>query len=228
MKHFLFFLIAGLGISNFSCDSIKRTTKSIQPDHIKPSEQFEGKIVYDMIMKDNTGEVGDDMMSSFMGNELTYYLKGNQYKTVTNGLFKITQVYTGGDTLYNIIQGTDMLFWIDVTKNPYELIEYNFKKNAKKINGKKCNLITIKTSKDYTEYYYDSDLKLSYENFKNHKYGFWNLYLEKTGSIANKTINEDSEIYLELTIKEIIEEELSNALFEIPNYPRTSGEEGFF
>lgn len=55
-------------------------------------EYFEGILKFKIQIKDKTGQMSEDQAKQFIGTEQTYFLKGNQYKSIYNGLLEIVKV----------------------------------------------------------------------------------------------------------------------------------------
>ncbi len=161
----------------------------------------------------------------FLGDKQVYTIKGDKYKSEMNGMMKMSQIYLGQDTVYSQIGGMKNLLWIDATSNPDKLIDFNIKKNAKTIAGLKCDLLTIRSEEGVTKYYFNEKYSVDPDNFKHHEYGFWKFCIDKTHAIPLKTISDMEDMYIEMTAKEIIQIEIDDTEFELPNLPRVESPE---
>lgn len=208
----------GIALILISCSPTKDTTNAKQ-------SSFEGKIIYDLVMEDRTRTMTKEQAKMFMGNEQTYFIKDNKYKSVTNGMMKITQIYLGQDTLYNQVTGMNNLLWMNTTSNPNKLIDFNIQKDVATVAGIKCDLLTINLEGGTTKYYFNSKYYINPDNFKNHEYGFWKFCIEKTNSIPLKSITDTKDLYLEITAKKIIPMNINESEFKLPNLPRLESPE---
>jgi len=89
---------------------------------------FEGIISYSVEALDKSKKMTKDESIQYIGDKQIYFIKENKYKTVMNGLLKITQFYTGKDTLYNTMQGSNALVYISVLKQNERVISFDIKK----------------------------------------------------------------------------------------------------
>lgn len=184
---------------------------------LSAQEHFEGIITYDLKFQDKTGEMNDQEASQFMGNEQVYYIKGNKYKSLMNGMLKVTQYYTGKDTLYNQMIGINGLMYIDARANSEKVISFQIIKNQLNVAGYSCDLLEIKTNEGTTLYYYNQEIRVNPQDYKNHKYGLWYYCLEKTnGALPIKMITDVSDVKLSLEAKAIEIKNLEDAVFAIP------------
>ncbi len=203
--------------------SCSTTQKTSQTKEENSSNSFEGTITYDLVMEDKTGEMTSEQMKNFMGNEQIYMIKGNKYKTKMNGVLEMTQYYIGGDTLYNHLG--ENLLWIDSTKNPDELINFEIKENVEKVNGIPCDLLTIQSKKETTHYYFNRSYGINPTDYVKHEYGFWKFCIEKTQSMPLKIINDSEDLHLEMVAKQIAPMKIDESEFILPDLPRLESPE---
>jgi len=182
--------------------------------------QFEGQIVYSLVMKNKAGEMSDEEAKMFMGDEQVYTIKENKYKSEMNGMLRMTQIYLGQDTIYSQMLGAPSVYWIDATSNPDQLIDYKIERGVETIAGIKCDLLTINSQEGTTKYYYNKKYYTNAKNFKRHKYGFWDFCMEKTNAVPLKTSIESKDMFFELTAKEIKSTNIEDDVFSIPQLPR--------
>ena len=191
----------------------------------KPLKTFEGRIIYDFIFKDKTGEMSDEECKSMFGDEQIYVIKNEKYKSNMNGMIGITQVYIGGDTIYNIYQGMDQIFWNDATTDTDEIIDYSLSENVMTVAGIQCDLLTINSKKGVSKYYFNKEYKVDPQYYSKHKFGFWSFCIEKTGALPIKSITDTQAFYIETTAKQVKEVLIDDKEFFIPNYPRVKSPE---
>jgi hypothetical protein len=178
---------------------------------------FEGVIHYNLSFEDKTGEMTTEQSLKFMGTKQTYYIKGNKYKSVMNGLLNLTQYYTGKDTLYNQMNGFDGLLYVDAKKSNENVLSYKITNNQDVIGKYECKVLEIMTDKGITKYYYNDKVRVDPSLFINHNYGLWYFCLEQTnGALPLKMVSDSKEGILIITLDELISKELSDDIFEIP------------
>src|SRR5258706_11524437 len=86
-------------------------------------QSFEGKIVYQNNYTSKLAQVKDEQFNVMMGTRQEYYVKGGNYKSVTNGSFAQMQLYIQADNkLYNKLATSDTLYWMDGKSNNDEVV----------------------------------------------------------------------------------------------------------
>ncbi|MEX0313649.1 MAG: DUF4412 domain-containing protein [Allomuricauda sp.] len=184
---------------------------------VSAQTNFEGVIKYNLEFQDKTGEMSSDETLEFMGDQQTYYIKGNKYKSAMNGMLKVTQYYTGRDTLYNKMLGVNGLMYIDAKQRTEQVLSADIKENQLSVAGYSCDLLEIKTNEGTTLYYYNEAVKVNPEDYKNHQYGLWHYCLEKTGgALPLKMITDVADVKLSIEAKIIETKNLDDSIFEIP------------
>ncbi|MEN1784639.1 MAG: DUF4412 domain-containing protein [Bacteroidota bacterium] len=184
---------------------------------IAAQTDFEGTITYNIKFQDKTGKMTDAQAASFMGMEQTYYLKGNHYKSVMDGHLKMTQYYTGKDTLYSTMAGVNALIYIDAKQNKEKVISSNITKGQEVVAGYPCDVLEIKTDKSTTTYYFSPEIRTNPEGYANHNYGLWAYCLEQTkGALPLKTTITSAEMQLSMEAKTVAAGPLEDTIFELP------------
>jgi len=178
---------------------------------------FEGIISYSVEALDKSKKMTKDESIQYIGDKQIYFIKENKYKTVMNGLLKITQFYTGKDTLYNTMQGSNALVYISVLKQNERVISFDIKKNQSTILGLKCDVLSIKTNDSSMKYYFNKDIKVNKELYKNHKTGLWYFCLNKTdGALPLKWVTDSTDSKLTIEAEKIDLKKLNDSIFKTP------------
>lgn len=178
---------------------------------------FQGIIIYSMDYSDKTGQMDEIQSEKYLGNKQKYFIKEGQYKSVMNGLLNVTQLYTGKDTLYSTIKGTDTILYIDTKFQKEKVISSIIKKNQLSILGYNCNSLELETSDGIIKYYFNEALRIDKDLYINHKKGFWFFCLDKTnGALPIRCVTETSDFKLTITAKEIVIKDLDDSEFELP------------
>ncbi|CAL2055715.1 DUF4412 domain-containing protein [Tenacibaculum sp. 190524A05c] len=184
---------------------------------IVAQKSFEGVITYKLSYQDKTGEMSDEEAKEFMGSKQTYYIKGNKFKTEMNGMLKMSQYYTGKDSIYTKMGTSQFLMYIKTDEQKEKILSIEEKKSVTKIMGKDCDLLDIKTDEGTIQYYFTSDFKVNAEDYKNYKYGLWYYCLDKAnGSLPVKLIMDTEELKLTIEAVKVENKELDDAIFELP------------
>ncbi|PQJ77386.1 hypothetical protein [Polaribacter glomeratus] len=185
---------------------------------INAQENFEGILKFKIEFQDKTGEMTDEQSKQFVGNKQTYYIKGKKYKSELNGMLKMTTYHEGKDTVFTKMEGMSSLMYSLTSIAEEEVISYEFRQTDKIILGYECKLLEVKTNKGFHQYYFNKDLKVDPETYKEHKSGLWDFFTEKTGgalSILSITDIEDVKSSIELI--SVNRKKLDDSIFKRPN-----------
>ena len=219
MKHTLFGLIC-ICILFSSCSASKKTTNSQASKSSKKINSFEGKVIYDFTMKDRSGEMSDEQCNMLFGKEQVMYYKGDQYFSEFDGMMNMKITYLGGDTLFTGMNGMEAIMFTEVRKNNDPIIDHKIEKGAETINGILCDLLTIESKDGIDYYYYNEKYAIDPAIYKNHVFGHWSFYLEKSKALPLKIVSDMKDFYTEITMKEVIEMKIDASLFSVPDLPR--------
>jgi len=209
----------------FSCNSTKKVELTKNESAADASSSFEGKIFYDFLVKDKTGEMPGDMAEMMFGTKQTYTAKKGMYKSEFNGQMGMTQIYPGGDSLFMQMAGIDGLLWNDVNLNSDELKSFDIEKNAAEIAGKSCDVITIKSKDGTSQFYYNEAYAVNPKDFSKHEFAFWKFYVEKAKALPLKIVMDTDDIYLEATATEVKAMKIDDSEFALPDLKRVKNPE---
>ncbi|MEL6670579.1 MAG: hypothetical protein AAFR61_00160 [Bacteroidota bacterium] len=231
MKQLL--LLGGMLIllSSYACRSRKAMSSpppaptGAMEEEAAPLEPFEGRLIYKTKFEDPTNASGGGGVRMLMGNKSVYSIKGARYKSQMNGMFKMMQLYAGGDTLYSQMRGMNGVFWEDARQNPDSLIEWSIEKDVTTIMGLSCHVMTIKAKEGFYQHYYHPSIPADPRLHARHRYGFWAFFIEKTRSLPLKTVLKDGELNVEMEVTDIQRMQLDPAEFAIPAGARIEGVE---
>jgi hypothetical protein len=130
------------------------------------AQTFEGKIVYKNTYTSKIFTIPDQQLSSMLGGIAEYYIKGGNYKRVTNGTFLEWQLYVNKDNkLYNKFAIAETLLWNDCNTNPSEVIKTEIKKGVLTVLGYLCDEITLTCKNGLQKYYFNAKLKVNAKAF---------------------------------------------------------------
>ena len=195
---------------------------------ITAKAQFEGKITYknSYEWKLNDG-LTSAQFTAYMGDKMEYYIKEASYKFVSNGMYFNEQIYEPQlNRLYNIVDGSDTLIWIDGSINSDSVINYSIQDTDVIILGHKCKVFIIQTTQGIGRYYFSEDFKLDPKPFNNHHYGNFSMVTSKTKSPSLKIVIENKNFTLNFEATEIKKMKLNDSFFKIPELP--SDETSFY
>lgn len=184
------------------------------------AQNFEGKITYQNDYTSKIPNATSEQFNAMMGTTQEYYIKGNKYKSATNGSFSQWQLYVPTENrLYSKMAVSDTLLWSDGNSNPDEAVSYEIQKNQGEILGYKCDALVVKTKTGTATYYFSKKIKIDPELYKNHQYGNWALVIEQTKSLPLKIEMETPQFRLVSTAVDIKEMEIEESVFALPEVP---------
>ena len=180
-------------------------------------QSFEGKIIYKNSYKSKIANVTDEQFTSMLGTTQTYFIKGGDYKSETNGTFVQWQLYVNKDNkLYNKMANTQTLLWNDGAINTDTLLKAELNKDVTEILGYKCNELVLTCKSGVQKYYFNSKLSIDPTLFVNHKFGNWYEFVSRTKSLPLKSTVDNAQFTLENVATEVIPLKLEKEFFELP------------
>lgn len=181
------------------------------------SQPFEGRITYNNSFKSKNTQIKDEQWKAMLGATQEYYIKGGDYKSVTNGTFAQWQLYINKDNkFYNKMSNSETIFWNDTSIQGDEVLKVEVNKNATEVLGYKCDEVILTCKNGVQKYYFNSKLGVDTKLFANHKFGNWFDYLSKSNSLPLKSIIETAQFTLESTATEVKPMKLDAKTFELP------------
>ncbi|MHA6248237.1 hypothetical protein ACXYMU_09900 [Pontibacter sp. CAU 1760] len=186
------------------------------------AQNFEGKIVYQNTYKSKSPELSDKQLNLMMGTEQSWYLKGGDYKSETNGMLMLWQLYLGSDNrLYSKFANADMVVWNDGAANADEVIKTELRKGAVEILGYTCDELVLTCKSGIQKYYFSSKLPVDAKLFQSHLYGNWFAYLTKANAVPLKIVIDSPQFALESVATLVQPMKLSAKLFALPTDVQT-------
>lgn len=205
------------------------TTVSNEYLNSQELEFFEGDIEFSITYESINPNISEEFLESILGDKMIGIVKHDKYKTIkpSSAGFSGRSIYYFLDenTGYIDYDDKDTIFKFKLDESPGYLIEMKEEnKDKKEILGQKCPSILIdyvpNDQSNFTRitgrYYYDSRFKLDPEKYKNHKESFWNLYVEKSGSISVRNEITNYPIYKSIyQALKVIPKEVDDSEFEL-------------
>lgn len=178
---------------------------------------FEGEIIYTNTYKSKNPKLREKQVATMMGTVHNYFIKGGDYKTVTNGLFAQWQLYVNKENrIYNKMASSDTVFWNDAAVHDDQLLMSTLNKNAVTILGYVCDELVMTFTSGVHKYYYNAKLRVDSKLYENHKYGNYYNYISKANAVPLKMIVEDSDIIMESTATKVVPKKLPADFFSLP------------
>jgi len=152
-----------------------------------------------------------------MGDTMSYYIKGSNYKSVMNGSMMQWQLYINNDNrLYNKMANSETLQWNDGAINKDEVLKSELNKGVTEILGYTCDELILTCKSGVQKYYFNSKLGVDPKLHDKHQFGNWYVYLTKSKSLPLKTIVESEHFTMVSTAVAVKEMKLKDVFFELP------------
>ncbi|HEY0030585.1 MAG TPA: hypothetical protein VGC65_07495 [Bacteroidia bacterium] len=186
-------------------------------------QSFEGKITYKNSYKSKLSNMKDEQFNSMMGTKQEYYIKGGNYKSVTNGTFSQWQIYINKDNkLYSKMSNSETVLWNDGSVNPDSIVKIQLNKDVTEILGYKCDELVLTCKSGTQKYYFNSKLGVDTEFYTNHKYGNWYDYLKNANSLPLKMIIDNQQFTMESVATEVKSIKQDAKEFKLPENSKTA------
>ena len=174
-------------------------------------QNFEGKITYSNTYKNKNPQMTDQQWLSMMGGTQEYYIKGGNYKSVTNGTLMQWQLYVNSENkLYTKMSNSETVFWNDGLTNPDSIISIELNKNVIEILGYTCDELILTCKSGIQKYYFNATLKVEVSLFENHKFGNWYDFLKESNALPLKMIIDNAQFTMENIATEVKEMKLTD------------------
>ncbi|MBC7845661.1 MAG: hypothetical protein H7Y10_04125 [Flavobacterium sp.] len=181
------------------------------------SQTFEGKITYTNTYKTKNTKITDQQWETMLGSNQEYFIKGGDYKSVTNGTFVQWQQYINAENkLYIKMANTETLLWNDGSIQGDEILKVEVNKKVTEILDYKCDEVILTCKSGVQKYYFNSKLSVNTKLFANHKFGNWFDYLSKSNSLPLKSIIDTAQFTMESIATEVKPTKLDPKMFELP------------
>jgi hypothetical protein len=178
---------------------------------------FEGAVTYRNAYKTKIASVTDDQFSAMMGTIQHYYIKGGDYKSEMNGTLMLWQLYINKDNkIYTKMANSPSAMFNEGSVNTDEVVSAVIKKDAETVLGYKCDELIITTKNSVQKYYYTSKFPVNGKLFTDHKFGNWDVYMQKANAVPLKIIMETPQFSMESLASEVKATKLEDSLFTLP------------
>lgn len=180
------------------------------------SQYFEGKIVYENAFLSKSKSLTVGQLSALIGTKLEYFIRGGNYKTISNSQTVDVQLYDyKTNRIYNKKPSSDTLYWFNAKINTDTVVTYRFEKNADTVLGYNCDALILQTRTGNTTLYYSDSFKINNSIYKNHSYENWSFFTSKSGALPLKIVIENSVFRMESIAVEIERLKLQDDFFAI-------------
>jgi len=183
-------------------------------------QSFEGRIIYRNTYHTKIAKISDRDWNDNMGTMEEYYIKGGNYKTITNGRLFEWQFYNSKDNkIYTKMSNSATVYWNDgaVDEDSVEHVEVN--KSDTVILGYKCDEVVLTCVTGIQKFYFNANSKLAIDAslFENHKFGNWYEYLDVANALPLETIIDNGQCTMISVAIEVKTMHIDDKLFVLPN-----------
>lgn len=185
------------------------------------SQVFEGVVLYSNSYESKLTRFSSEQLNVMMGRVQEYFIKNENYKSVTNGQVLSMQIYNGStNRIYNKVPGSDTLYWFSASLNTDTVMGYEIKHDADTVLGNLCSALILKTKSGTSTFYYSKSYLLDAKKYVDHHYGHWSLLASKTGALPLKIVIDNAQFKMESIAVELKPSKLDIDLFLIkPGMP---------
>ncbi|MGB0390807.1 MAG: hypothetical protein ACPGD5_04515 [Salibacteraceae bacterium] len=181
------------------------------------SQTFEGQIIYELKIKSKLPNVSDAQFTSMMGTKQEYYIKGGDYRTVSNGSMLKWQLYKNSDNkLYSKMSNSEAVLWNDGQVNTDTVYSFEINKSVISILGYDCDEVILKCKSGIQKYYYNSKIGINSSEFENHLYGNWYEFVKLSNALPLKMIVDGAQFTMVSEAVEVNAKKMNVADFELP------------
>jgi hypothetical protein len=180
-------------------------------------QNFEGKIIYTNSFVTKNTNISNEQWANMFGSKQEYYIKGGDYKIISNGTLLEWQTYLNKDNkLYTKLASSKSIMWTDASVNGDSIIKVQLKKAVVVILGYTCDELTLTCVSGVQKYYFNSKFKVDPKLFAKHLYGNYANYLSKSKALPLKMIIETEQFTITSIATEAKEMVVDATLFELP------------
>ena len=189
----------------------------------KPQEKqsFEGTILYRIDAQSKTPNISKENLQKIYGKQMTLSIQGSNYRMSYGGL-GLKEVFYLGKTnkQYALRNGIDTLFTTNCTEEKRQLMSSTTPSGTSVILGHKCHTLINNLGATQNQYWFDPAIYISPSNFKNHRFGYFNVYYEKAKSPYLKYTYNGATFSLTYTAVSIQENKIASSVFQLPKLPQ--------
>lgn len=193
------------------------TTLALFTSLISLAQTFEGEIIYSNIVKSKIPQITNEQWMQMVGSIQHFFIKGNHYKSVSNGNMMQWQMYDPiSNKLYNKMGNSEVLLWTDASVKNEEILSSSIKPHAATILGYDCDELTLTCKSGIQKYYYSTKLAADCNLYEKHLYANWYDFLKLAKAMSLKSIIETPQFTLEQVATEVIPKKLEDSFFVLP------------
>jgi hypothetical protein len=181
------------------------------------AQNFEGEVIYQNTYKSKIPGLTDEKIASLMGQTQDYFIKGDKYKSVSNGEVLQWQLYVPADNkLYTKVTNNEAALWTDAGINSDSVISMVLNKNVIEILGYKCDELILNCKSGIQKYYFNAKLSMDPKLYVNHKFANWYYFVSKSNAVALRIELDNPQFALTSTAIKVNPGKLEASIFQLP------------
>jgi hypothetical protein len=181
------------------------------------AQNFEGEIIYQNSYKSKIPNLTDQKFTRLMGSTQDYFIKGSEYKSISNGAMLQWLLYVPSENkMYSKMSNSEAALWTDAGTNPDSVLSVVLNKNVTDILGYKCDELIFNCKSGTQKYYFSSKLSMDPKLYLHHKYGNWYTVLSKAKAVPLKMLIENAQFVMTSIAVEVKPAKLDDAIFQLP------------
>ena len=179
-------------------------------------QAFEGKIVYTNSYVSKTKNLSAAELSKLFGARYEYYIKGANYKSVSDGNLEFMLYVPAENRVYMKLRDQESVTSIDAGANASKVLKKVINRKVEKILGFECDEVILTTEQGSTKYYFNAEFSVDKRLFEKHAFGNWYELVSVTNSLPLKSIVETPQYIATSEAVEIKRIKLTTKDFVLP------------
>ncbi|HTJ12105.1 MAG TPA: hypothetical protein VL547_08770 [Dinghuibacter sp.] len=181
------------------------------------AQTFEGKVVYQLTYTSKLKGLSNDRLANAMGDRSEYYIKGGDYKTVSNGTIFQWQLYRNHENrIYNKTLKSNALLFAEGASNTDTVYNTSLVFGAVTILGHSCDEVVLNCRSGVQQYYFSPSFGVDSELFRLHRYGNYYEYISRAHAIPLKYVVDTPQFIVEATAVQVTPMTLDASFFALP------------
>ena len=192
-------------------------TGLLAPGFFYAQSFFEGEVIYQMTYTSKFKNVSNDRIANAMGDRNEYYVKGGDYKTVSNGTIFQWQLYHHDDNrLYNKMTKSNAILWADGGLNTDTVYNSSMVFGAATILGYSCDELILFCRTGTQRYFFSSRFGVDSRLFTRHRFGNYYDFVSRAHALPLKYIIDTPQFTVESTAVAVKPGVLDPGIFALP------------
>ena len=197
---------------------IDNSKLGIVEENLDHEGSFEGRITYQVIIQTTADKKKYEPLKGVFGDTLICtYSKGRYAMQYTNGKIEYIK-YLRDNNQYRKMIRLDTLYFQNTGIENSTLYSVLEEPTDFEVLGRKLKMVSVITDQYKKYYYYDPNMYMNPEYFKNHTYGYENKYYQKAKAPYLYAEIEYDDLKVILKPISIEEMKIDDKFFLLPNY----------